>query len=255
MRAFARETPTLESVVQHHRRLVRRGRALERRLRDQDRQVAAREPLQHRPQAFRAFHRVESVRGLGEPRNAGFVQVGAERDHQIVPSERLHAGGDLPVRKIDPRNIGLQEPHAGVEQRRTRLRDLLERPLAEHDPGLAGADVKAVRPVHDDDAVLLRRQPPKRVRGGDPAEAAAEDDRLSADLASFRARAGGTPRVGPRLKHSAGARSATSDTSIPPAYRLTERRSSLGPVVNALRDWGQRHGGTGCRGLFRRAQR
>jgi len=185
---FTGHAATFESMVQEHRRFVRRGRALERRLRNEDREVAAREALEHGPQPLRAGHGVERVPTLGEPRNARFAQVGAERDYEVIPRERFPARRDLSAREVDRHEVGLQEGHAGVEQCGTRLRDLLERALAEHDPGLPRSDIEAGRSVYNDDRVVLRRQPAKRVRGGDSAEAAAEDDRgLRAHLVSLRA--------------------------------------------------------------------
>jgi hypothetical protein len=121
-RHVAADTSLAQVVVEEHRGLARRGRALEGGPAHPDDRLAAAERGEHLAQGFRAGHRIELVAGLGEAGGRSEVVVGAERDHEHVglvgPRVGRHTAGDgvdrgdrlLPEPYVRDREVGVPEP-------------------------------------------------------------------------------------------------------------------------------------------------
>src|SRR5262249_13627902 len=153
------EATALEGLLQQHRRLVWRGRALEGHLRDEKDELAARKALERVPEALRALDRIERLRRFREAGNRGEVGICAERDDELVEAQRDLVGRDATLRELDREHARLHEANSRIEQRRSRPRDVFVLPVAERHPGLPSTDVEVGGPVDDDDLVLRREQP------------------------------------------------------------------------------------------------
>jgi hypothetical protein len=163
-------------VLEQHRRLVRRRRALVGRCgRHQDEPPGAKRG-QRVTQALGSLHRAEVVARVREAGDDLGREVRAERDHHVVALERSAVHLYTPVRGIDGGDRAANDLDASPAEAFQRSRDLLRGPGARHEPQERWGEDVPLLAVDEHDAVVGRQLLAKLDCGHNTADTAAEHE-------------------------------------------------------------------------------